>query len=247
MRKYIVTEEQITRLLLEDKRPITKGIALHISDDQGDYYESKLMDFSSEEEYNEWKETLDEGMEIIGEMDIEEKKEPLQQMNESVDLKKKGFDVLTRLMKKEYPFIIELIPKDVEEGYDTYHSVDVVFDLNKFYDVTGTKPPEGYLKKHMLNLLEERGMYLRRYVSDENDKDYSVEYNIQFENLMNHLYQRLPSEMRITKFEGKSDEYFWRTVATNSKPEFYIKWRDEKEPIVLDLGYFYPQVDVDKL
>lgn len=163
------------------------------------------------------------------------------------DSKTKGFQILTRLMKKEYPFIIELIPKDVEEGYDTYHSVDVVFDLNKFYDVTGTKPPESYLKKHMLNLLEERGMYLRRYVSDENDKDYSIEYNIQFENLMNHLYQRLPKEMRITKFEGKSDEYFWRTVATNSKPEFYIKWRDEKEPIVLELGYFYPQVDVSKL
>ena len=247
MKKYIVTEEQITRLLFEESKPITKGIALHISDDQGDYYESKLMDFSSEEEYNEWKETLDEGTEIIGEMDIEEKKEPLQQMNESVDLKKKGFDVLTRLMKKEYPFIIELIPRDVEEGYDTYYTIDVVFDLNKFYDVTGIRPPDSYLQPHMLSLLEERGMYLYRYVSEEYKEDYSIEYNMKLENLMNHLYQRLPREMRITKFEGKSDEYFVRTTATNQKPEFYIKWRDEKEPIVLEVGYFYPQVDVNKL
>lgn len=163
------------------------------------------------------------------------------------DSKTRGFQVLTRLMKKEYPFIIELIPKDVEEGYDTYHSVDVVFDLNKFYDFTGTKPPDSYLQPHMLSLLEERGLYLRRYVTDEDDDIYSVEYNKRFDDLMNHLYQRLPSEMRVTKFEGKSDEYFVRNTATNRDPEFWIKWRDEKEPIVLEIGYFYPQVDVNKL
>ena len=163
------------------------------------------------------------------------------------DSKTRGFQVLTRLMKKEYPFIIELIPRDVEEGYDTYHTIDVLFDLNKFYDFTGTKPPDRYLKPHMLNLLEERGMFLYRYVNEEYEDDYSIEYNMKLENLMNHLYQRLPREMRITKFEGKSDEYFVRTTATNQQPEFYIKWRDEKEPIVLEVGYFYPQVDVNKL
>jgi len=95
MKKYIITEEQLNKVLTEQDQPITKGIALHITDDQGEYYESQLKEFNSEEEYNEWKDSLDEGIEIIGEMDIEDK-EP-QPMNESIDEKQKGFDILSKM------------------------------------------------------------------------------------------------------------------------------------------------------
>lgn len=242
MKKYIITEEQLNKILSEQDQPITKGIALHISDENGEYYESKLMDFNSEEEYNEWKETLDEGTEIIGEMDIEVK-EP-QPMNESIDEKQKGFDILSRMVKKHYPFIISLEPK-YKDAYDTTLYVDIHIDLNKFYKVTNTRPPEEYLKKdHMLDLLKVEGIYLTRYVDSEY-KDEALKIGDRIIDLMNKYYTMIPDNMKITKFEGRSDEYFLRTVPQN--PDLFINWRNEKEPINLDIDYFYPQVDLNKL
>lgn len=245
MKKYIITEEQLTRLLLEEDKPITKGIALHITDDQGEYYESKLMDFNGEEEYNQWKESLDDNTKIIGEMDIEDK-EP-QPMNESIDEKQKGFDILSKMIKKHYPFIISLNPQ-YGDGYGTTINIDIDIDLNKFYKLTNTRPPKEYLEDHMLDLLEERGMYLMRYV-DRKYRDEVIKLNDRINDLMNEYYKMIPSSMRITKFEGRSDISLYN-LAGNSygvNNPFYLNWRDNKEPINLEINYFYPQVDVDKL
>ena len=242
MKKYIITEEQLNKVLTEQDQPITKGIALHITDDQGEYYESQLKEFNSEEEYNEWKDSLDEGIEIIGEMDIEDK-EP-QPMNESIDEKQKGFDILSKMIKKHYPFIISLEPQ-YKDVYDTLLYVDVHIDLNKFYKITNTRPPEEYLKKDfMLDLLNERGMYLMRYV-DREYRDEVLKINDRIIDLMNKYYTMIPDNMRITKFEGRSDEHFVRTATQN--PDLFINWRNEKEPINLEVEHFYPQVNVDKL
>lgn len=242
MKKYIITEEQLTKLLLEEDKPITKGIALHITDDKGEYYESKLMEFNNEEEYNQWKESLDDNTKIIGEMDIEETND--QPMNESINEKQKGFDIISKMIKKHYPFIISLNPQ-YGDGYGTSINIDVDVDLNKFYKLTNTRPPEEYLKKdHMLDLLKERGMYLMRYV-DREYRDEVIKLNDRINNLMNEYYKMIPSSMIITKFEGRSDGYFIRTATEN--PRLFINWRDEKEPINLEINYFYPQVDVDKL
>ena len=243
MKKYIITEEQLNKILSEQDQPITKGIALHITDENGEYYESKLMDFNSEEEYNEWKETLDEGVEIIGEMDIEDTE--LQPMNESIDEKQKGFDILSKMVKKHYPFIISLEPQ-YKDVYDTTLSIDIHIDLNKFYKITNTRPPEEYLKKdHMLDLLNERGMYLMRYV-DREYRDEVLKINDRIIDLMNKYYTMIPDNMKITKFEGRSDASLYRLGGGDDNP-FYINWRNEKEPIKLDIDHFYPQVDVDKL
>ncbi len=241
MKKYIITEEQLNKVLTEQDQPITKGIALHITDDQGEYYESQLKEFNSEEEYNEWKDSLDEGIEIIGEMDIEDK-EP-QPMNESIDEKQKGFDILSKMIKKHYPFIISLKP-NYQDNYLTSLSIDVHIDLNKFYTLTNTRPPEEYLQDHMLDLLKERGMYLMRYV-DREYKDEALKINDRINDLMNKYYTMIPDNMRITKFEGRSDEHFVRTATQN--PDLFINWRNEKEPINLEVEHFYPQVNVDKL
>lgn len=241
MKKYIITEEQLTKLLLEEDKPITKGIALHITDDKGEYYESKLMDFNGEEEYNQWKESLDDNTKIIGEMDIEETND--QPMNESINEKQKGFDIISKMIKKHYPFIISLNPQ-YGDGYGTSINIDVDVDLNKFYKVTNTRPPEEYLKKdYMLDLLKERGMYLTRYV-DRKYRDEVIKLNDRINDLMNEYYKMIPSSLIITKFEGRSDISLY---SLGGDFEFYLNWRDEKEPINLEINYFYPQVDVDKL
>ena len=242
MKKYIITEEQLNKVLTEQDQPITKGIALHITDDQGEYYESQLKEFNSEEEYNEWKDSLDEGIEIIGEMDIEDK-EP-QPMNESIDEKQKGFDILSKMIKKHYPFIISLKP-NYQDNYLTSLSIDVHIDLNKFYTLTNTRPPEEYLQDHMLDLLKERGMYLMRYV-DREYRDEALKINDRINDLMNKYYTMIPDNMKITKFEGISDAGLYTLAAGEDNP-FYINWRNEKEPINLEVEHFYPQVNIDKL
>ena len=68
MKNYILTERQIKEIV--DQPMIKKGIALKISDDKGEYYKSVLKEFVDEEEYNDWKNNLDETMSVIGEMDI---------------------------------------------------------------------------------------------------------------------------------------------------------------------------------
>ena len=244
MINYIITEGQLNKLILEKVKPIKKGIALHITDDKGEYYESKLMEFNNEEEYIEWKESLNEGTEIIGEMDIEEEPQTLKEEVES-DVKKKGFDILTKMMNRHYPFITRVYPKTLEK-LGTYLGVNIDIDLNKFYKVTGTNPPEQYYNNpHLFELLKEPGMYLRRYVDEKYKEEYSTDYNWDMNDILNKYHQLLPESMRITKFEGRTDEDL-RQLDSRDRT-FFFRWRDDKEPIDLDVAYFFPTVDIDKL
>jgi hypothetical protein len=161
------------------------------------------------------------------------------------DSKKKGFEILNNLIKKHFPYVISIEPQ-YEDSYGTTLRVNVNIDLNKFYKFTNTTPPESYLQDYMLDLLKEPGMYMRRYVDDQY-RDEALKINDKIDDLMNKYYGLVPPGMRITKFEGKSDEYFERTVTQSRDPELFIRWRDEKEPINLEVNYFYPQVDVSKL
>jgi hypothetical protein len=76
MKTYIITEDQIQRVLQnEDKSSgIKKGIALKITPTRNSepYYESEIKSFGSETEFNEYKDNLGDDKEIIGVIDIED-------------------------------------------------------------------------------------------------------------------------------------------------------------------------------
>lgn len=88
MKKYILTENQLNVLLLENEKPIKKGFALKISDENGEYYKSVMKEFTNESNYNKWKENLETGIKIIGEMDIEEETKENIQENKEKKIKK---------------------------------------------------------------------------------------------------------------------------------------------------------------
>jgi hypothetical protein len=72
MKKYIITEEQMDLVLSQKEKPMKKGIGLKIMGENDDYYyESKIKEFSDEEEFNKYKETLPENYKIIGVIDID--------------------------------------------------------------------------------------------------------------------------------------------------------------------------------
>jgi hypothetical protein len=71
MKKYLITEEQMTRIMLKESSNIKKGLALKVQDEKGEYYKSIIKEFKSEDDFNEWKDNLDPSIELIGDMDIE--------------------------------------------------------------------------------------------------------------------------------------------------------------------------------
>jgi hypothetical protein len=83
MKTYIITEQQLDKILNEKSKPITKGIGLKISDEGGEYYKSVIESFFGEDDFNHWRDNLDQNTQIIGVMDIES--EPKETVKESVD------------------------------------------------------------------------------------------------------------------------------------------------------------------
>ena len=73
MRKYIITENQINRILNENTK-IKKGIAIKYKPgkDQGDVYTSEIKEFDSIDEFEDYKNSLGNKREIIGIIDIED-------------------------------------------------------------------------------------------------------------------------------------------------------------------------------
>ena len=73
MRKYIVTEEQLRQYLTEKENSVKKGIAIKYSPGKGQepVYTSEIKEFSSMEEFNEYKDSLGNKKEIIGIIDID--------------------------------------------------------------------------------------------------------------------------------------------------------------------------------
>jgi hypothetical protein len=73
MRKYIITEDQIERLLNENTK-IKKGIAIKFKPGGGqeDVYTSIIKEFNSLTEFDDYKNSLGKKKEIIGIIDIKD-------------------------------------------------------------------------------------------------------------------------------------------------------------------------------
>lgn len=163
---------------------------------------------------------------------------------------KAGLKLLTSSMRKKYPFIngFDIIPESFER-YGTLISINIRFDLEKFYSYYNVGPPKRYFDATYLftNMNVPRG-YLMSYVDDEDADKFRNEFNSTVEISMNTYYKHLPSDMTITKFEGWSDEVLERHELYNSSiPNFFIKWRDSGEPVDLRISDFVPEnFDVSK-
>ena len=237
MKKYLITEQQLNKALTSK---ITKGIGLKIQDGDNEYYKSIVKTFDSDGDLKRWEENLKEGTTVIGMIDIEEPQETLQES--TGDVKKKGRDIqmLEKIMKKKYPFITGL---EVNEIKESFIFLNVHFDLNMFYDITKTSPPQRYIENEWWDLLEEKGSYFMRYVEfEEKDKVNKISRNIEKE--LNQIYKVLPKNVIHTKYEDWSDDYI---NSLEIGGNFYKQWRDDKEPMDIGIDNFYPQLDVDKL
>lgn len=73
MKNYIITEGQLKYILSENSDKIKKGIAFKITheDNLEPVYESKMMTFDSEVDFESFKDNLPENEEIIGIIDID--------------------------------------------------------------------------------------------------------------------------------------------------------------------------------
>ena len=101
------------------------------------------------------------------------------------------------------------------------------------------------INKVLWELLDQEGYYLMRYVDESAEKKYSVDYNMEFIKYMNSFYQHLPAYMRYSIFEGFSDDKLEKAVAMSL--EGAKRWQDEKEPVNMEISYWQPKVDFDKL
>ena len=244
MKKYILTEEQLNKVL---NSKVTKGIGLKIQDNDGEYYKSIIKTFDTDREFKDWENNLKEGTTIIGVIDIDEPQP--ETISEGVNVKKKdkGIQMLERLMIKKYPFITKM---EIGHKGDGYINLNIYFNLNKFYEITGTKPPVDYVRYHWWDILGNKGYYLTRYVDvdDEEGIEKVTKVKDQLGEDLNKLYEKLPSDFRISEFEDMTDEELEAYASTSSFSFSTLKrWQEYKRPILLFTNYFYPQIDVDKL
>ena len=238
MKKYLITEEQLNKALTAK---VTKGIGLKIQDGDKEYYKSIIKTFDTDDDYKTWEDNLKEGTTIIGVMDIENPQtETLQESTGDVKKKDKGIQMLERLIKKRYPFITSIELTGIEDSFIT---INIHFDLNKFYDLTDTRPPQNYIDNEWWDMFEEPGMFLLRYVdSEDKGKVEKVGDNILKE--LNQIYQVLPKNVVHTMYGTWDDEQIDKLQTGKS---FYKQWRDDKETMNIHIDYFYPQVNVDNL
>jgi len=164
---------------------------------------------------------------------------------------KAGLKLLTSAMRKKYPFIngFDVIPTSFE-SYGTLVTMDIMFDLEKFYKKYNVGPPERYYKSPYLfrNMDQPRG-YLMTFVDEDDEDNFRNEFNTELEKSMNVYYRHLPSDMTITKFQGWSDEELDRHAEDYgiTSSGFYNKWRDSNEPVELRISEFVPEnFDVTK-
>jgi hypothetical protein len=251
MKKYILTEEQLTRVLTEE-RPIKKGVAIKFSPGKGEepVYQSHMLEFKDEQEWQDYKKSLPEKKEIIGVVDIKEsivgKKNPVISESE-IKRADAGKKLLLRHIKDEYPFVMDIDINYVKK-YGTFGYVNFKFNLNKFYDFYNVTPPKDYEKfDFLLPNLESEGLYLIRYVDNEHNNKFGVDFNRELENYMNDFYMRLPENMRYSKFEDFSDEDFENDEYGLRDMDFYKRWQNEKEPVELKVDTFIPVVDLTKI
>jgi len=164
---------------------------------------------------------------------------------ESIDPKQAAEKLMSSIIKKKYPYIIRL---EIEEReiYLTQTTVDIHFDLNKFYQITGTKPPSNYFESpYLLDLLKDKNMYLMTYVDEEDRVSFGNEFNDALENELKKIYNTLPNQMVYTKFQNIPDDY--KSDNDRIGSHFYQRWKKELEPVDLRVGRYIPTVDIEKL
>lgn len=161
---------------------------------------------------------------------------------------KAGLKLLLKHIKRDYPFIIELIPNyDLIAKWGTHLFVDIKFDLEKFYKVTGTNPPKRYEEHpYLYELLTNEGGYLMRYVENELNDKFGSEYNKQVDRELNAFYKHLPEYMRFSKYEGWEESDFEAVDKHNIGVEFYKKWQSQKEPLDVHISVWIPVFDASK-
>lgn len=248
MKKYLITEEQMTRIMLKESSNIKKGLALKVQDEKGEYYKSIIKEFKSEDDFNDWKDNLDPSIELIGDMDIEnEIPETINESNyDKLPKVKKdiGFHMLFKTLKGRYPFIVDIIPKfDSLKKYGTLLNFDIVFDLYKFYKFTNTHYNSNYQHKdYLLDLLYEKHHYIFIY-GDSIFRDELTKLDYDIKDFMDRYYKTVNPNMRYSKFDLWDEEDFKQT----DNPEFYLKWDKDKDSPVIGITEWIPVVDLDKI
>ena len=158
---------------------------------------------------------------------------------------KAGLKLVQSSIRKKYPFVLGMtINMGQLELYGTMVGVDIHIDLEKMYKFTNTHSPRRYDDHPTLygQLKEPRG-YLLIYMDDEFHNEYGSDFNNKFEKSMNTYYKNLPPGMCISKFEGWDDQRLIDQTNLKVSPDFYIKWRDEKEPVDLRIDKFVPVIN----
>ncbi len=161
---------------------------------------------------------------------------------------KAGFKLITTHIKRKYPFVIDVTPRlDEVKKYGSLMGVNIKFNLNKFYDITNTKPPRQYLKEpFLLDLLNNRGSYLFRYVDEDKKDDFGAEFNSQIERHINEYYKRLPSFMRVNSYDGWSDEELQDVEQTHNYRSGWLKEVFSNEAVRMSITDWLPLFDKTK-
>jgi hypothetical protein len=248
MKKYLITEDQMTRIMLKESTNIKKGLALKVQDENGEFYKSIIKEFKSEDDFNNWKDNLKSNVTLIGDMDIDD--DVSETINESTydkmpkEKKDIGFYMLFKTLKGRYPFIIDIIPKlESLKKYGTLLSFDIVFDLYKFYKFTNTHYHSDYQHKdHLLDLLNDKNHYLFTYTDSVfNDEINKLDYDLR--DFMDRYYKTINPNMRYSKFDLWVEEDF----RESDNFEFYLKWAEDKDSPTLGISKWIPVVDLDKI
>jgi len=166
---------------------------------------------------------------------------------ENINSKQKAEDLLTSHIKKTYPFITKIQLKKPNIS-PTIVDADIDIDLNLFYKITHTTPPKVYYeKKFLMDILEDKSVYLLGYV-DEEYRDKIKGFNDKLEEKMNRFYSILPPTMTYTKFDDTDIEEYWSNITNNRVSlEFIQDWANQKEPRNIAIHYFYPKVNLEEL
>jgi len=156
-----------------------------------------------------------------------------------------GIKLLLNHIKRDYPFIIDLTPEyKLFELYGTHLYLNVKFDLEKFYKITGAYPPKNYAESPFLyELLTYNGSYLMRYVDDELIDEFGSKYNNLINRELNAFYKRLPDYMRLSQFEE------WEETKFDTKTvdlKFYKNWQEEKKAVDVGIKVWIPVFDYSK-
>ena len=161
---------------------------------------------------------------------------------------KAGFKLITSHIKRKYPFVIDVIPKlDEIKKYGSLIGVDIKFNLNKFYDVTNTTPPREYIKHpFLLDLLNNSGSYLFRYVDEDMKDEFSSEFNSEVERHINEYYKRLPDYMRVNSYYGWSDEELQDYEERHSFRQGWIKKSFGDEAIRMSITDWLPTFNINQ-